>query len=163
MNENAEKRSLPVFGLEGSRLRLPEACGSQRRLSDAFMRCKQRPSKFPGGGTVLQWNVAGGAIALTLVTHGDVGCLDQGCDAVSYLKPHLVHRARGDDCGHVADGGLHDDLTQYFVRDYLLDGARYFVANRLFHKVIVLFRHALRNRDLPLHCVFDLQRTVDDK
>jgi hypothetical protein len=55
-----------------------------------------------------------------------------------------MHRARGDDGGHVADGGVHDDLTQYLVRDYLLYGAGYFAANRLFHKVIVLIGDRLR-------------------
>src|SRR5271157_3699441 len=69
------------------------------------------------------------AIPLILATHGDIGCLDQGRDAVAYLKPHVVHGTRGDDCGNVADSGLHDDLAQHLVRDYLLYGARYFVAN----------------------------------
>jgi hypothetical protein len=32
----------------------------------------------------------------------------------------------------------------------------------LFHEVMVPFCLGLRNRDLPLDCVFDLQATVDD-
>jgi molybdenum ABC transporter molybdate-binding protein len=70
-----------------------------------------------------------------LTTDGDVGGLDQGRNLVACLKPHVLHRACGDDGGHVADGGLDDDLTQHLVRDYLLHGAGYFVANRLFHKL----------------------------
>jgi len=83
-----------------------------------------------------------------LTTNGDVGGLDQGRNLVACLKPHVLHRACGDDGGHVADGGLDDDLTQHLVRDYLLHGAGYFVANRLLHKVIVLFGDRLRNSEL---------------
>ena len=97
-----------------------------------------------------------------LATHGDVGGFDQGGDAIAYLQVHVLHRACGDDGGHVADAGLYDDLTQHLVRDYLLHGAGYFVANRLLHKAtIVLFGDRLRNRDLALICIFDLQRAAD--
>jgi len=71
----------------------------------------------------------------TWETQGDVGCFDEGRDAVAYLKPHVLHRACGNNGGHLADAGLHDDLAQHFVRDNLLHGAGYFVANRLLHKV----------------------------
>src|SRR5260221_3819164 len=75
------------------------------------------------------------AIALkSSATQGDVGGFDEGRDAVAYLKPHVLHRAGGNNGGHLADAGLHDDLTQHLVRDNLLHGAGYFVANRLFHK-----------------------------
>ena len=87
----------------------------------------------------------------TSATQGDVGGFDEGRDAVAYLKPHVLHRACGDDGNHVADGGLDDDLTQHLVRDYLPHGAGYFVANRLFHKVIVLFHRGLRNSGLTCH------------
>src|SRR5258708_26019554 len=60
-------------------------------------------------------------------TQGDVGGLDEGRDAVAYLKPHVLHRACGNNGGNLADAGLHDDLTQYLVRDNLLHGAGYFV------------------------------------
>src|ERR1700759_5868090 len=72
-------------------------------------------------------------LGFTLAADRDVGGLDQGRDLVAYLKLHVVHRARGDDGGHIADGSLHDDLTQHLVRDNLLYRAGYFVANRLFH------------------------------
>ena len=77
---------------------------------------------------------------------------------ITYLQPHIYHRASGDHGGHFADGGLHDDLTQYFVGDYLLHGSGYFVANRLFHKVSVLFGYQSCKRE----CVFDLQPMVDE-
>jgi hypothetical protein len=41
-----------------------------------------------------------------------------------------------------------DDLAQHLVRDYLFHGARYFVANRLVHKLIVRFGHRLCNFSL---------------
>jgi hypothetical protein len=62
--------------------------------------------------------------------------------ALSQPDP-VQHKKRS--IGHVADGGLDDDLTQHLVRDYLFHSVGYFVANRLFHKVIVLFSHGLRN------------------
>jgi SnoaL-like domain len=66
---------------------------------------------------------------LNSATQGDVGGFDEGRDAVAYLKPHVLHRACGNNGGHLADAGLHDDLTQHLVRDNLLHGAGYFVAN----------------------------------
>src|SRR5258708_1304155 len=87
----------------------------------------------------------------TSATQGDVGGLDEGRDAVAYLKPHVLHRARGNNGGHLADAGLHDDLTQHLVRDDLLHGAGYFIANRLFHKVIHLLRRSIAQPGLYLH------------
>ena len=43
-----------------------------------------------------------------MATNGYVRGFDQGCDAIAYLKSHVLHRARGDDGGQLADGGLHD-------------------------------------------------------
>src|SRR5260221_3663796 len=73
------------------------------------------------------------------------------CSAVAYLKPHVLHRACGNNGGHLADAGLHDDLTQHLVRDNLLHGAGYFIANRLFHKVIHLLRRSIAQPGLYLH------------
>jgi hypothetical protein len=87
----------------------------------------------------------------TSATQGDVGGLDEGRDAVAYLKPHVLHRAGGNNGGYLADAGLHDDLTQHLVRDNLLHGAGYFVANRLFHKVIHLLRRSIAQPGLYLH------------
>jgi hypothetical protein len=47
----------------------------------------------------------------TSATQGDVGGFDEGRDAVAYLKPHVLHRACGNNGGHLADAGLYDDLT----------------------------------------------------
>ena len=70
--------------------------------------------------------------------------LTRAATLFAYLKPHVLHRACGNNGGHLADAGLHDDLTEHLVRDNLLHGAGHFVANRLFHKgEIVLFRHRL--------------------
>ncbi len=48
----------------------------------------------------------------TLAMQGDVGGFDEGRDAVAY-KPHVLHRACGNNGGHLANAGLHDDLTQH--------------------------------------------------
>jgi hypothetical protein len=112
--------------------------------------------KASSGAELLAKAKKGDLLLKTSATQGDIGGFDKGRYAVAYLKPHVLHRACGNNGGDLADAGLHDNLTKHLVRDNLLHGARQFVANRLFHKRgTVLFDHRLRNRDLPI-CIFDL-------